>query len=235
MLVPHLRIGVFGGTFNPIHRCHLTIARQTLERAALDRVLFIPTGDPPHKPTQSLASVQDRLEMVRLAVDAQPFFSVSDIEARRAAKSYSIDTVRLLRAEYGAETELFFIVGLDAFGDVGEWKQASELIREIHFIVVSRPGMTFSGLARMTWLPAMDPERLAGFETGPGDRLDLPLTSQTTLILLRLPPCPISASDIRARLRKGESVANLLPDPVESYILCHELYREDTNRPGSKS
>jgi len=234
MNAPRIRIGVFGGTFNPIHHCHLTIARQARQRAELDRILFIPTGDPPHKPTHLLAPARDRLEMVRLAIASDPGFYLSEVEVRRAAKSYSIDTIRLLRAEHPG-ADLFFIIGLDAFLEVEGWKQASELISTTHFVVVPRPGMAFTSLARMPLLHAVDPEILALFDAGRADRLDVPLTSETTMILLRLPLCPISASDIRARLAKGQPVANLLPDPVESYILCHELYREKANRPRSKS
>jgi len=223
-----LRIGVFGGTFNPIHHCHLTIARQTRERADLDRILFVPTGEPPHKPAESLTSAQHRMEMVRLAIASEPCFLLSDIEVRRAAKSYSIDTIRLLRAEYGISAELFFMIGLDAFLELEDWREASELVRAINFVVVSRPGMFFANLARMPLLATADRTSLTKFDTGGTDRLDLSLTAQTMLTLLRLPPCKISGSDIRMRLRKGLTVANLLPESVESYILCHELYREES-------
>lgn len=234
MNTPLHRIGVFGGTFNPIHNCHLTIARQARQRLKLDLILFIPTGDPPHKAQESLAPARHRLEMVRLAVASDPGFSCSELEARRAGKSYSIDTIHLLRTEY-PKAELFFIIGLDAFLEVAGWKQAEELIKHTHFVVVSRPGMHFSDLSRMPLLPSTDPTLLAAFDNGPIDRLDIPLTSVTALILFRLPPCPISASEIRLCLRNGQSVANWLPDSVESYILCHELYREDADRSGSKS
>ena len=232
---PRLRIGVFGGAFNPIHRCHLTIALQTCQRAKLDRILFVPTGDPPHKAVQSLAPAHHRLEMVRIAIASEPHFALSEIEVARVNKSYSIDTVRLLRAELGTDTDLFFIIGLDAFLEVESWRQASDLMRAIHFIVVSRPGLTFAGLARISLLSGIEPGALDAFDSSHSDRVDLPLTSTTRLILLRLPPCDISASDIRNRLATGQSVANLLPDSVRSYILCHGLYREGADRSGNEN
>jgi len=235
MNAPRLRIGVFGGAFNPIHHCHLTIARQTREQALLDRVLFVPTGAPPHKALQSLAPAHHRLEMVRLAIASDPHFAVSDIEASRANKSYSIDTVRLLRAKLGAEADLFFIIGLDAFLEVENWRQPSDLMQAIHFIVVSRPGMTFASLSQLSLLSSIEPATLGSFDTGHSDRAELALTSTTKLTLLRLPPCDISASDIRKRLATGHSVANLLPDSVRSYILCHGLYREAADRSGSEN
>src|SRR5437763_3332726 len=102
-----MRIGLLGGTFNSIHRCHLAIATQTRDRLGLDRVVFIPSGDPPHKPSESVAPAKHRFEMVRRAIASDPSFGISDIEVRQATRSYSIDTVRALREEYGATAELF--------------------------------------------------------------------------------------------------------------------------------
>jgi nicotinate-nucleotide adenylyltransferase len=106
-----MRIGLLGGTFNPIHNCHLSIAAQIRDRLNLERVLFIPSSDPPHKPSTSLAPAAHRHEMVRLAIASEPSFALSDVELKRANKSYSIDTVRTLRIEFGPSAELFFILG----------------------------------------------------------------------------------------------------------------------------
>lgn len=227
-----MRIGLFGGTFNPIHRCHLTIAHQTREQLHLDLVLFIPSGDPPHKPSESVASARHRVEMVRLAIASEPSFGLSDTEARRPTKSYSIETVAGFRREYGSEADLFFIIGLDAFLDLASWKAPSTLIQSCHFVVVSRPGATFARLQGMPLLPAIAPASLESLDRGPEGRLDLPLSDCTRLILLRLPPCEISASDIRSRLRHRQNISNLLPASVESYILREGLYREEANHPG---
>jgi nicotinate-nucleotide adenylyltransferase len=229
-----MRIGLFGGTFNPIHRCHLTIAAQIRERLSLDQILFIPTGEPPHKPQDNLAPASHRLEMVRLAIAADPAFAVSDIEVRRAAKSYSIDTVRALRDHYGPNTDLSVIIGLDAFLEFPSWRQAPDLLRLCHFIVVSRTGASFAPLADRPPLPAISRQALESLDRRTQDRLDVPLPGGTHLTCVRLPPCDISASDIRQRLRSRMSVASLLPAPVESYIMRVRLYQEEPDRPGIK-
>ena len=229
-----MRIGLFGGTFNPIHHCHLTIAARTRACLALDQVLFIPAGDPPHKPQDGMAPARDRLEMVRLAVADDPALAVSDIEVRRPEKSYSIDTVRGLRSLYGPATDLVFIVGLDAFLEFPSWRQAPDLLRLCHFAVVSRTGRAFALLAHRPPLPAIPLPDLESLDSGSRDRLDVPLSGGTRLTLLHLPPCDISASDIRRRIRSRLGVADLLPAPVESYIMRARLYQEEPDLPGIK-
>jgi nicotinate-nucleotide adenylyltransferase len=227
-----MRIGLFGGTFNPVHNCHLTIAAQTREHLALDQILFIPTGDPPHKPTGDLAPAVHRLEMVRLAIADEPAFAVTDIETRRPAKSYSIDTVRALHNQYGAAADLSFILGLDAFLEFPSWRQAPELLRLCHFVVVPRTGATFVSLADRPALVSIPREALEALDRRTRDRLDVPVPGGTHLTFLCLPPCEISASDIRRRIRQGMSVASLLPASVESYIIRTKIYQEEPDRPG---
>ena len=227
-----MKIGLFGGTFNPIHNCHLTIATHIRERLPLDRILFIPTGDPPHKPQDGLAPASHRLEMVRLAIASDPAFSVSDVEVRKPTKSYSIETVRALREHYGPDVELSFIIGLDAFLEFPGWRQAPDLLRACRFAVVSRTGFSFARLADLPPLPPMPRPALEALDRRTQDRLDVPVPSGTSLTLIRLPPCDISASDIRRRLRNRERVSSLLPAPVESYIMRHRLYQEEFDRPG---
>jgi nicotinate-nucleotide adenylyltransferase len=229
-----MRIGLFGGTFNPIHNCHLTIAAQVRERLSLDRILFIPTGDPPHKPQESLAPAHHRLEMVRLAIAADPSSAASDVEVRRPEKSYSIDTVRALRNQYGASADLVLIVGLDAFVEFPGWRQASSLLPLCHFAVVSRTGQAFAALADRPPLPPIPRPDLEALDSGAQDRLEVPISNGTRLTLLRLPPCDISASDIRRRIRSRTGVAHLLPAPVESYIMRARLYQEEPDLPGIK-
>ena len=225
-----MRIGLLGGTFNPIHTCHLSIAAQTRDRIDLDRVLFIPSGDPPHKPAESLAPAAHRYEMVRLAVESDPTFAVSDVELQPTTKSYSIDTVRTLLAQYGPSAELFFIVGLDSFVEFPTWRKAPELLRLCHFVVVSRSGTSFASLADFPLLSPLDREGLESLDRGRQDRLDIPIPGGTVLILLRLPPCMASASDIRRRVKSGEPLSPLLPTSVESYIIRLGLFRGETDR-----
>lgn len=224
------RIGLFGGSFNPIHNGHLGIARQALEALPLDEVLFIPTGDPPHKPEGGLASAPDRYEMVRLAVAGEPAFSVSDIEVRRPGKSYSIDTLRELRRRYGQDPHLFFLIGLDAFLDLPNWKEPQALLTACRFVVISRPGSSFSALATLPVIPTLDAQDLASLDSGRRHRLDVPGPTGPGLTCLRLTPSPISASDIRQRIMRGTPLASLLPPAVESYIIRHRLYQEDPDR-----
>lgn len=224
------RLGLLGGSFNPIHYGHLGIARLAREKLGLDRVLFIPSGDPPHKSDRDLAPAKDRYEMVRLAIADEPTFLLSDIEIRRAGKSYSIDTVRELRKQYGPSTDLYFLIGLDAFVDFDSWRNPRALLEACRFVVISRPGQSFRSLTRLPLLPPLDPADLAALDAGRTTRLDLALSGCPGIILLVLPPCSISASEIRQRIKRGTAPANLLPPSVESYILRHRLYQEDRDR-----
>lgn len=216
-------VGVLGGTFNPIHIGHLAIARQARESLVLDRVVFVPTGDPPHKPHQKLAAASDRYEMVRLAIASDPTFSVSDIEVRRPGKSYTIDTIRLLQKDYGPETRLFFLIGLDAFLEIQTWRDPETLLTLCTFVVISRPGLSFLALSALPLIPPIPRASLMDLDAGRSMRFDLSVGSQS-LICLRLPPSSVSASDIRARFAEGTPTANLLPPAVESYILQHHIY-----------
>jgi len=225
------RLGLLGGSFNPIHNGHVTIACQVLDMLGLDRIVFIPTGDPPHKQESLLAAATDRLEMVRLAIAGTPFFEVSDVEVQREGKSYSIDTVRELQRQNGPSSELFFIIGLDAFLDFSSWREPQALLNACRFVVVPRPGHSFRSLTRLSILPTtLDSTALARLDSGQLARMDIPISTGSNVICLSLPLCSISSSDIRLRIRSGATLANLLPPPVESYILHHSLYQEDRYR-----
>jgi len=224
-----MKLGLLGGSFNPVHNGHLAIARQTREALGLDQVLFIPTSRPPHKQHGSLAPAQDRFEMVRLAIASDPSLAISDVEIRRPGKSYSIDTVRLLRQEYGAQTQLFFLIGLDAFLDFPSWRDPLTLLKLCSFVVLSRPGLSFRSISTVSLLPPIPYPSLADLDAGRISRIEAQVGTQR-LTCLKLAPCAVSASDIRSRIRQGLPVANLLPPLVESYILHHHLYQEDRDR-----
>jgi len=224
------RLGLLGGSFNPIHNGHLAIAHQVYERLQLSQVLFIPTGDPPHKQIGSLAPAQARLEMVKLAIAAIPFFEASAIEIHRVGKSYSIDTVREIQAEHGPSWKLFFIIGLDAFLDFSTWRAPEELLRLCHFVVVPRPGQSFQSLSEMPLLSNLDTQALRQLDLGTLDQVDITVPGSSGVTCLPLPLCLISASEIRKRVQCGVPLANMLPTSVESYILQHRLYQEDRNR-----
>ena len=226
-----MKIGLFGGTFNPMHRCHLVIAAQVRDRLHLDRIIFIPSGDPPHKPTASVAAASHRLEMVRRAIAGDPTLAVSDIEVTRPTKSFSIETVRRLQQDLPRDT-FFFIVGLDAFLDFPTWRQPMELLRLCHFVVVSRPGRSFQSLAGMPVLPPLSREALIDLDDGTVTALPVTVPDGPGLTLLHLSPCHASASDIRHRVRTHGPLSKLLPASVESYIIEAKLYQEETDRTG---
>jgi nicotinate-nucleotide adenylyltransferase len=170
--------------------------------------------------------------MVRLAISSDPSLALSDVEIRRPGKSYTIDTIRLLQQQYGEQTRLYFLIGLDAFLDFPSWRDPQTLLTLCQFVVLSRPGLLFRSLSTVALLPTIPYPSLADLDAGRISRIEAPIGTQR-LICLKLPPCAVSASDIRSRIRQGLPVANLLPPLVESYILQHHLYQEDRNRTNS--
>lgn len=217
-------IGLLGGSFNPIHNGHLHIAQYVYDTIHLDRIIFIPTGDPPHKPPASLAPAHHRFEMVKQAIAPFPYFTISDHEIQSAAVSYSVDTVTHFKKECPEGTELGFIVGLDAFLDFCSWRQVDHLLTLCHFIVCSRPGVAFTQLQSLTFLPATPPQAFQSLDQGDLTRLDILLPSGKTIFLLSGPPCEISASTIREHLALDSHVSQWLPPAVESYIIRNRLY-----------
>jgi nicotinate-nucleotide adenylyltransferase len=137
-----LKLAIFGGTFDPIHSAHLTVAREAVRRFGLDRVLFVPAAHPPHKPDAG-TRYEDRLRMVQLACEGEPLFEASDIESG-SGKSYSIDTIERLRSSLPAGDQLYFIIGTDAFAEILTWHRAADVIRLVDFIVVTRPGHDYA-------------------------------------------------------------------------------------------
>lgn len=219
---PFTRIGLLGGTFDPVHNCHLLVARQAQRALALDQVIFIPSGAPPHKSGESLAPAHHRLSMVQRAVADLPDFTVSDVETNEPETSYTIDTIRTLRET--VKGKLWFIIGLDAFLDIEGWKSADALLASMNFLVLSRPHVPFSRVTSLTLFPPLPLSQLERLDEGQQQRLDHPIGAQTTITFLRTDPCEISSSTVRERIRKGEDVAGWLPLPVHSYILEHKLY-----------
>jgi nicotinate-nucleotide adenylyltransferase len=187
------RLGVLGGTFDPIHSGHLLLARGILERLSLDRVLFVPAADPPHK-SGTHAGADHRLAMVRLAVDGLPDFAVSTVEMERDGPSYTVDTLRQLRAEYG-DSELFLIIGADNVSDLPTWVDP-EGILALATVVAGSRAVSAAG---------------DGPLAGRIERVDTPAFD-------------ISSTEIRRRRAAGLSLRCLVPDAVERYILDHHLY-----------
>jgi len=218
-----MNIGLFGGTFNPIHTCHLTVADQVRRLMSLDRILFIPAGVPPFK-AAALAPAADRLEMVKLAVQPYPWAAVSAIEIDRQGPSYSIETVTVLRREQ-PEDALFFLVGADAFADILSWRDYRRLLTLCEFIVIGRSNRSFLSLHELPLLAQEEPARLQALDRGEVTQERVSLSAGGRIWLVHLPPCPISSTEIRAAIHEGRPVAALLPESVRSYILRQGLYR----------
>jgi nicotinate-nucleotide adenylyltransferase len=200
-----MRVGIFGGTFNPIHVGHLLLAETAREELSLDRVLFIPTGRPPHKRAPGLLDGVSRLRMVRLAIQDHPAFAASDIELKRPGPSYSIDTVAVLHRAL-PEAKLFLLIGQDMLAV--RWVRWPELKRLCTLAAVRRHG------AR---LPA-PPQNFGGAKAGRA-------RMERGIRWLEMPAMDISSSNIRARLAAGRSIRYLVPPAVERYIRQHGLYR----------
>lgn len=197
------RVGILGGTFDPVHRGHLEIALIAMDEAALERVIFIPAGQPRLRSGDPSASPEERLEMLRLAVNGAPRFDVSDIELRRTGPTLTVETLRELRDELGHGVELCFILGLDALLRFDQWVEPERVVELARLLAVSRPG--YSGF---DW-----PEFYSRnpYAEGRVDCLD------STAI-------DVSASELRARIASGASVSGLLPAAVEEYIRDSGLY-----------
>ena len=191
------RIGIMGGTFDPIHHGHLSAASEVATRFALDEVVFVPTGTPWQKSVRGVSAAEDRYLMTVIATASNPRFAVSRIEIDRPGPTYTIDTLRELRAT-AAEADLFFITGADALTQILGWHAADDLFALAHFIGVSRPGY--------------DPVDLSEFPEG-------------AVTLLEVPALAISSSDCRARVHRGDPLWYLVPDGVVQYVEKRHLYR----------
>jgi nicotinate-nucleotide adenylyltransferase len=216
-----MRLGVFGGTFNPIHYGHLRAAEEIRQKLELERILFVPTGSPPLK-SGELASANHRWAMAELAVASNECFEVSDIECSSAEVSYSVNTAARLRELY-PEDKLFFIVGIDAFADLHLWHQPEKLIGLMDFVIMSRPGFAFAELVSSPYLD-IEEDGLRGMDASELDMRRAGLKGGRTSVLLSVTPLGISATGIRDLLRKRLSIKYLLPEKVESFIMSNGLY-----------
>lgn len=202
------KIGIMGGTFNPVHHGHLVTAQEALDQFGLDEVIFIPTGDPPHKIEDLLAHAEDRYLMTVIATSSNSSFFVYRIEIDRKGKSYTIDTVKELRKLLGSDSELYFITGADAILEILTWKNTREIVTLAKFIAATRPGYDLSKIKELkTTLFNSEDE---------ADR---------RIFIMEIPALAISSTDIRQRIKIGRPVNYLVPEGVNNYILKHGLYK----------
>ncbi|MBS4537159.1 nicotinate-nucleotide adenylyltransferase [Clostridium sp. D2Q-11] len=199
-----IKIGLMGGTFNPIHIGHLVMAEEIRKGFGLDKVLFIPTGNPPHKLIEGQVSSEDRYIMTLLATASNEHFEVSDIETKRIGTSYTVDTIKELKEIYPM-AEFYFITGADAILEIETWKNTKELLDSCKFIAATRPGYNMNELK-------------SGIQ-----KLEKKYNRQISS--LSIAPIDLSSTDIRKRLKVGKTVKYMIPDSVINYINKKNLYR----------
>lgn len=197
------RLGVLGGTFDPIHHGHLVAAQEARCQLDLDLVLFVPAGNPPHKPARPISAADHRVRMVELAIAGNPHFALSRVDVDRPGPCYTVDTLALLREKWGPGPTFFFIEGSDSLAEMPTWYRPQRLIQLSELAVVRRPGA--------------EPDL---------DRLEEDLPGLSARVhWVQMPQLEISSSDLRARMRDGRPISYLLPESVEAYLFEQGLYR----------
>jgi len=198
------RIGVIGGTFDPIHYGHLAAAEEARVRVNLEKVLFVVALLPPHKLDEDVTPVEHRLAMVRLGVASNPHFEISLVDVDRPGPSFTVDTISMLQEQWGPGTELFFVMGLDSLVEVPTWHQPERLIRLCHLVAVSRPRFE------------VDMRQLEASVPGISSRVEI----------IDMPEVDISSSDLQRRVKEGLPIKYQVPEEVERYIIEHRLYEQ---------
>ena len=198
-----MKIGVLGGTFDPIHLGHLKVAEEVTARLNLAEIIFMPAGQPWLKANNVISPAEHRVEMVRLAIAGKPNFKLSTMEVERPGPTYTVDTMAELRRQLGLEHELFFVLGWDNLTQLPGWREPSRLIKLCHLVAVPRVDYPAPDLGSLeAVLPGLSPR----------------------VILLDEPRIDINATEIRQRVARGLSIHHLVPEPVERYIREHKLY-----------
>ncbi len=200
------KIGIFGGTFNPIHMGHLIMANEVCKHHHLSKIIFMPTYIPPHKYVDDLVAAQYRYEMIKAAISGNSTLEVSDIEIKREGKSYTIDTILEIMKRYGEDCEIYLIMGADSLNELELWKEIKRLSQLCHFVIVNRPGFKTEASARLLEI------------VGSTSLLDL------ERLRIEINPVDISSTNIRKRVNDGDEIEGLVPKCVEAYIKEHGLY-----------
>ncbi len=195
----NIKIGLFGGSFDPIHNGHLQLADWTRKRLSLNRIIFIPASIPPHKQNSTLTSAKYRYQTVQIAIDSMPHFEVSDIELKRKGVSYTIDTILYFQKKYViTKHDLYLIIGADSLIDFPGWKDPDKILDNCRVVCLRRPQINLD---------------------------NAPLNLKKQAIILESPLIDISATEIRKKVRSGLSISHLVPPAVEQYIIDNNLYR----------
>jgi nicotinate-nucleotide adenylyltransferase len=216
------KFGIFGGTFNPVHYGHLRAAEEVRERLALEKILFIPSKNPPLK-TKDIAPAKQRYEMLMLALRGNKHFELSDIEFRLKGTSYTVRTIETLQSLY-RDVVFCFLLGIDAFLDMPNWWHPERLTALTDFVVISRPGNFFEDLMKSPYIKT-GRSILKGLDSAKAGHCKVKLNSNRNAVLLPLTPVGISSTEIRQLVRRKKSIKFLLPPEVESYIISSKLYK----------
>jgi nicotinate-nucleotide adenylyltransferase len=221
-----MRVGLFGGTFNPIHFGHLRAALEVKEGFGLDQVFLIPAAVPPHKGLSGVAAAEDRLRMIELAVAGDSGLMVSDVEIKRPGSSFTIDTVRWFRQNFSSDTDIFLVMGLDAFLEIDTWKSFRDLLALVPVIVLSRPDAADCRADRDEQIV----RRFIQSKISPdGTVCDGPAGCKApgleTITVFQVTALDISSTRVRERVRAGRSIRYLVPSNVGHYIISKGLYR----------
>lgn len=201
------RVGVLGGTFDPVHYGHLVIAEEVYAALDLAEMVFVPAGHPPHKPESMVAPAHHRLAMLELAITGNPHFSISRVDLERPGPSYTVETLRLLRRQWGEQTALFFLIGWDSLEDFLTWRDPAGILEQLSYLVaVRRPGY-----AEEDGYRASLEARLPG------------ITER--LLVVPVPQLEISSTELRERVAEGRPIRYQLPERVEQYIEQYNLYQ----------
>lgn len=201
------RIGIMGGTFNPVHNGHLAIAKAAMENFLLDEIVFVPSGLPPHKTTAEIADKELRYKMVKLAIAGYKHFSSSRIEMDRPGYSYAIDTFKQFHKRFGKKAKLFYIMGLDSINDILNWKRPLDLFKFCDFVVATRPGCKIKTFRRLVKFP--------------------PLQKEVDKIHLIEVKMDVSATKVRERIKEGKSIRRLVPHKAADYLRKEGIYLND--------
>lgn len=199
-----MRLGVLGGTFDPIHFAHLAIAEEARTQLRLEPVVFVPAGQPPHKPGRIITRARHRLAMLELALASNPHFVTSHVDLERPGPCYTVDTLALLREEWGPEVELHLIVGADSLREMHTWYQPKRIIDLARLVVAPRLGSPLDLPSLVRSLPGLS----------------------RRVRIIQAPLLEISGTDLRQRVREGRSIKYYLPGEVEAHILRHGLYKD---------
>lgn len=212
-----MRVGVFGGTFDPIHTGHLRAAEEVRELFSLSRIYFIPVFIPPHKRSREISGIDDRLAMAGLAIKGNRFFKVSDMEAKRGGISYSIDTITTIEETFG---DVYFLIGADAFSEIDTWHRYPDLFSHADFVVMVRPG--HKGTSGLAMFPPDVRKNMKAV-----DERTFKHASGKHTYLQPITQLDISATKIRTYAGEGKSIRYLVPRAVENYIAREGLYRRE--------